>query len=60
MQVITVTGNILIQEILDYCNIVNTLDVDMVELGYRNPPDDIYKGSLYYCPTIILKSSVVF
>ena len=37
-------------EILDYCNIVNTLDVDMVELGYRNPPDDIYKGKSLLLP----------
>lgn len=38
-----------------YCSIVNKLNIDKVEIGYRNPPASNYKGSLYYCPSIVLK-----
>ena len=42
-------------EIKKYCEIVNDLNIDIVEIGYRNPPHDSYRGSLYYCPAIALE-----
>ena len=42
-------------EIKKYCEIINDLNIDIVEIGYRNPPHDSYRGSLYYCPAITLE-----
>ncbi len=42
-------------DIQQYCEIINDLKIDIIEIGYRNSPAEVYRGSLYYCPSIVLK-----
>ena len=42
-------------DIQQYCEIINDLKIDIIEIGYRNPPSEAFKGSLYYCPSVVLK-----
>lgn len=42
-------------DIQQYCEIINNLKIDIIEIGYRNPPSEAFRGSLYYCPSVVLK-----
>ena len=39
-------------EIKKYCEIINDLNIDIVEIGYRNPPHDSYRGAYIIVPQL--------